>query len=111
MKNKTYVYVSGPMTGIKNNNAPAFNAAARALRRLGYKVVNPAEYDSALGKGMSWTDCLRRDLALICNKCSVMALLPGWERSKGANLEVYVAEKLGMAIYPISEFVDLKGGR
>ncbi len=39
----TYVYIAGPMTGIKNLNRPAFRAAAKRLRSLGFRVVNPHE--------------------------------------------------------------------
>lgn len=100
---KDYVYVSGPMTGIKDNNEPAFNRATAALRRKGYKVVNPAEYDKS-GQLLSWADCLRRDLTLMCEKCSSVALLPGWEKSRGATLEVYVAEKLGMRVALVKSY-------
>ncbi len=38
------VYISDPMTGIKDDNFPTFSAAARALRSVGYEVVNPADF-------------------------------------------------------------------
>lgn len=107
MKGKSYVYLSGPMTGIKNLNVPAFAAAAKALRKAGYKVINPGEHEGSAHK-LTWEECLRRDLALICNKCFAVATLPGWERSKGANLEIHVAEKLGMRVAPVQDFLILE---
>lgn len=111
MKGRDHIYVSGPMTGIKNSNVPAFAAAARALRKAGYNVVNPGEYEGAASKKKNpptWEDCLRRDLELICKKCFAIATLPGWERSKGANLEIHVAERLGMRVAPVQDFLILK---
>lgn len=110
MKRQQYIYVSGPMAGIKNNNVPAFAAATRALRKAGYKVINPGEYEESDNK-MTWEQCLRRDLILICQKCAAVATLPGWERSRGANLEIHVAEKLGMRIAPVQDFLILKGDK
>lgn len=107
MKGKSYVYISGPMTGIKNLNIPNFAAAAKALRKAGYNVINPGEYEGSANE-MTWEECLRRDLILICQKCFAIATLPGWERSKGANLEVHVAEKLGMRIAPVQDFLAME---
>ena len=46
------LYISGPMTGHKDNNYPTFNQASKELRAIGYQVINPAEID--LGEGASW---------------------------------------------------------
>ncbi len=44
----TKLYLSGPMSGIKDNNFPVFHAEAARLRALGYTVVSPAEITIAL---------------------------------------------------------------
>ena len=89
------VYLAGPMTGYENFNFPAFNAAAQRLRAEGFDVVNPA--DHGIVEGAEWADYLRFDLGKLV-QCASIALLPGWEASKGANLEVSVAQKLGMFV-------------
>lgn len=89
------VYLAGPMTGYENFNFPAFNAAAQRLRTEGFDVVNPA--DHGIVDGAEWADYLRFDLEKLA-QCESIALLPGWEASKGANLEVSVAQKLGMVV-------------
>ncbi|MGE5607641.1 MAG: DUF4406 domain-containing protein, partial [Bacillota bacterium] len=48
------LYLSGPMSGLPEHNIPAFNAAAARLRRLGFCVVNPAEYPHTTTPGTSW---------------------------------------------------------
>ena len=37
------VYISGPMTGIKDLNYPLFNSIAKRLSDAGYAVENPAD--------------------------------------------------------------------
>ena len=89
------VYVSGPMTGYADWNFPAFNAAAADLRAQGLRVINPA--DHGLVDGAEWADYLRTDLVQLLT-CERIHLLPGWRKSKGAQLELHVAKALGLQI-------------
>lgn len=93
------IYISGPMTGLPDLNFPAFNAAAAQLRAAGWHVVNPAEHDEA--PGTAWADCLRKDIRLLMD-CTGVALLDGWEHSKGARLERHIALELGMEVHMLS---------
>lgn len=91
------LYLAGPMTGRPDHGYAVFADAARKLRAQGYDVINPAElHDNNLSRAFDWY--LRRDLSLLLT-CSALALLPGWERSRGATLERNVAAGLGMPIY------------
>jgi hypothetical protein len=111
------VYLAGPMTGIREFNFPAFHAAAAKLRALGYFVFSPAEADNEvygvdISKGnltgnqelaakqhsFSFREALARDMAFICLHADAIALLPGWERSKGAKAERAISEALGLRI-------------
>lgn len=94
------VYLSGPMSGMPEHNFPAFNAEAARLRALGYEVVNPVDINPDPGKG--WKDCLRADLVAML-ACDTLALLPGWQNSQGAQLELHVAHRVGMEIALSSE--------
>ena len=98
------VYISGPMTDLPRLNYPAFFAAAEQLRSKGWPTVNPA--DSALPLDLPWATYLRADIVILAG-CTHVALLPGWERSKGAKLEVRIAKALGMACMPVHEFKTL----
>jgi hypothetical protein len=98
-------YLSGPMTGIPDHNFPAFHEAAAKLRAQGLAVVSPAELDLAdpkptVGETYPWDYYLRRDLREL-TRCDAVAVLPGWTRSKGAQLEVHVAKELGMPIVDV----------
>lgn len=113
-------YLCGPMSGIPHYNIPAFDAAARALRAKGLTIVSPAELDaphireaclqSRDGKDVtghgSWGDFLARDVKLVSDGIHGLILLPGWERSRGARLEVFVGllcDKAFAAYDPFAE--------
>lgn len=98
MKNNR-LYLSGPMSFLPDLNRPAFNKAAKALRRKGYRVVNPPELDRNEPQ-RSWEGCLRRDIAYLL-KCNSVATLPNWKKSRGANLEIYIAKALKYSIHPV----------
>ncbi|CAI8818070.1 DUF4406 domain-containing protein [Pseudomonas sp. IT-P100] len=99
------VYVAGPMTGIEDFNYPAFNAMADQLRARGYEVENPA--DHGIVAGAQWADYMAYDLTRL-GLCGVIALLPGWERSEGAKLEVQIAHRLGMTVVNANDLVSME---
>lgn len=111
------IYLAGPMRGYAEFNYPAFHAAALKLRADGHEVFSPAEHDLKLyGKdiskgnvngceelaakehGFSLRDAFGGDLAWICAQAEAIALMRGWERSKGASAEKAVAEALGLHV-------------
>jgi len=89
------IYLSGPMTGMLAFNHPAFHAEAGRLRELGHCVFNPAESD--LPEAATWQEHMREDLRALLD-CDRIHLLPGFAKSKGAMLELVVAQALGMMI-------------
>ena len=111
------LYLAGPMRGYPAFNFPAFMEAAANLRKEGHIVFNPAEkdierygtdisadnptgdQDIAVEKfGFSLRDALAMDLDYICRHADGIALLPGWEGSKGAKAEKATADALGLQI-------------
>lgn len=95
------IYLAGPMTGLPEHNFPAFHAAAAVLRERGHQVVSPAEVNAADVGKWAWEQFMRVDLALLV-KCERIAMLPGWQQSKGAKLEHHVATEIGMPV----DFID-----
>ena len=100
------VYLAGPMSGYPNHNFDAFAEAAARWRSAGVEVSSPAEMDgdepdhAALAE-VPWEWFIRRDLRVLLD-CDAVAVLPGWQKSRGASLEVTVARALGMAVYDAS---------
>ncbi len=94
------IYLSVPMTGLPEHNFPAFREARQELRAEGFTVLCPAE--AGVVEGWSWSQYLRRDLVMVCHADAVV-VLHGWADSRGACLEVHVAQELGL---PIRDFRD-----
>ncbi len=101
------VYLSGPMKGYPESNFPAFHAHAAALRARGIEVVNPAEINvkGAENDAGFYNACLRADLKAMMD-CDAIALMRGWERSNGANLELHVAHRVGMSVLFVDELLS-----
>lgn len=102
------VYLAGPMRGIPEFNVPAFNAAAADLRSRGFVVFSPPELDleidNAIDGNRTSSDYMERDLPYVC-RADAVVVLDGWRKSKGAQIETWVARKLGK---PILRYPDLK---
>lgn len=97
------LYVSGGMSGYQDHNFPAFFAAENQLLAAGYEVKNPA---SNQPEGLSWEQYMRMDLQDLL-ECDGVAVLDGWEASRGARLETYVARQLGMRVRPVACWLAL----
>jgi len=90
------IYIAGPMTGLAEHNFPAFHAAADRLRQAGWDAVNPAENFGGR-TDLPRESYLRADVALLVG-CDAVAMLPGWEDSRGAKLEYLLARELGLPV-------------
>ncbi len=120
------IYIAGPMRGIPNFNFPAFFEAEKQLRELGHEVFNPADRDNkhhgtdishgnhtgsieqaAQEHGFNLRDALAHDLAYICREAEGIAMLPGWEKSKGAIAEKSAAEAIGIKVIYM-RLIDLR---
>jgi hypothetical protein len=98
-------YIAGRMTGVPNWNYDQFNAVAALLRRWYHDIENPAEHFGG-DQHRTRAEYLRAALEALLH-CDYVVLLPGWEQSYGANLEVDVALELGLDFY---EFVGTPEG-
>jgi hypothetical protein len=110
------VYVSGAITGLPLDAArAAFADAADRLAAEGHVPVNPFDvpphpacdcpipFEEAMGAvgaggGHQWGCYLRGDLAALLD-CDAILMLPGWESSHGARLELTVASAVGLRVW------------
>lgn len=97
------LYIAGPMSGLPDFNYPTFFKAAERLRAAGYEVENPAE-NKPEGTA-SWLAYMRMSLVQI-SRVDGLALLPGWQESKGASLEVHIAEALGLEVRDVDQWTE-----
>lgn len=105
----TRLYLAGPMSNIPQLNFPLFHAEADRLRMLGYDIVNPAEINGGADEltatasmtpaqlAVHWLDCMRADVKQLVD-CDGVALLPGWQHSRGVTVECELAKGLGLLV-------------
>jgi len=102
------VYLAGPMAGIPEDNFPLFQHAQAILESLGAEVVNPAGIrprghkgpcpPGPQGNSAHTGPChLREDIRELV-RCDLIVLLPGWEASVGARLEMIVATQCALGV-------------
>lgn len=101
------IYLAGPMRGYPDWGFPAFDRAEERWRAAGHTVLAPTAIDRALGIGPGIDQeafdgfnrlAIRLDLAFIL-EVDALALLSGWEKSRGSAVELALAQFLGLPIY------------
>lgn len=96
------LYLAGPMTGWADFNHPAFTATAAKLRAADFAVVSPT--DNGLPKDALWSKHMRADIPLLL-ACDGVALMDGWEDSKGAQLERHIAMSCGIWVMSVGAWL------
>ncbi len=105
------IYLAGRMSGMPDLNFPAFRSARERLRAAGHTVFCPAEHaeqtENEVSAEKNASQAFRRrvlaiDLAWICAEAEAIALLPGWQQSKGATAERAAADALGLEVWELA---------
>lgn len=86
------IYLSGPIS----NNPMAQQLFADAEQRYSNmgEVINPLKYNNI---DTEWVAAMRKNISLLM-KCDTVVMLQGWEHSKGAQIEYFVAKSLNFKI-------------
>lgn len=84
------VYIAGPMTGLPENNRPAFYSAAALIRATGRTALNPATLPDDLPDRAYLPICIA-----MLEQADAIYLLEGWEKSVGARAERLYARRQG----------------
>tara|TARA_Y100000310_G_scaffold283325_1_gene305209 strand:- start:194 stop:550 length:357 start_codon:yes stop_codon:yes gene_type:complete len=97
------VYVSGPVSNRSFKEAKKhFRRIATELRSRGLIPVDPTLIEQSSSpeenalKG--WEDFMREGIKSLMD-CDAIYMLEGYEHSRGAKLELQIADKLGMHIW------------
>lgn len=113
------LYVIGPVTGKENENREEFERAKRELKIKGYVVSTPFEVVCAMtDTGRVGPDCEGNWDACMYASCKhivdgrwiyqngfAIAMLDGWEQSRGARIEHDLACALGIECRPWMEWL------
>lgn len=94
------VYISGPTTGIKDYNFPAFFTAESKIKKLGILPLNPARNPV----GLEYREYMDIAFAMVRSSDAIVTL-PGWESSPGAKAEVAYAESIGLDIIEYNQIL------
>lgn len=98
------IYIAGPMRGMPDLNVFSFQMAEHMLRAKGARVLNPAILPTDLPQESYMPICLA-----MLGQAEAIALLPGYNKSQGANLELSFAWMTGKETIKISEDFKILG--
>lgn len=73
-----------------------FDKAEALLLEKGFKPLNPMKVNPPLS-GKQWKEYILDDIVQLFN-CDSIYLLDNWQDSKGARIEHFIAQELGMMI-------------
>ena len=92
------VYISGPITGMKNLNRDAFINAAFELQHKGFTlIINPLTATDGMPENSKHSDYMRVCLQWLLREDAIY-MLHGWWHSRGAIVELIVAKACGLKI-------------
>lgn len=90
------IYISGAISGTSDYQE-RFADAERKLQQQGYDVVNPARVNDMLPKTFTHDEYMKISFSML-ELCQGIYMIPGWENSKGANMEKNYACSCGIKI-------------
>lgn len=101
IKKDDVVYISGPMSGIKEENKPEFNKMEEDLRNIfGCVVLSPARHPA----GLEYETYM--EYAMIdVDEADIIILLDNWEKSPGAAREINRALDTGKKILKPNQLI------
>lgn len=115
------VYISGPITGIENDNRDEFKMYSKKFSDLGFETINPHDLftkeevedlkircfiKNEITENEMWVIFMKKDLPEMF-KCDFVAVLKNWNKSKGANLEVHNAKELYMPVVDSETLIEI----
>jgi hypothetical protein len=100
------VYISGPYSadtpnGVYENIQRARRAATRFLQ-AGQAFICPHLNTQFMDGLASYDQFMAVDLEIL-NRCDAIALMPGWDKSKGARIEAEAAASAGKEAIQVPE--------
>ncbi len=97
------IYISGAVSNLDTKQViEKFEQAEKSCRKMGFiNIVNPLKLEHKSyhplpwQMPLEWSDYMRTDIKALC-QCQAIYILPCWQGSRGAHLEVSLARELQM---------------
>lgn len=114
------LYISGPISGLTAAEARRnFSSAALLLGNRGYLTLDPHDVGACSDYGCAgksdaeqpdgwlhdWNCYLKYDLIDML-RCDGVAMLDGWEESRGARLEWNTAKELNIPVHTVTWWIN-----
>jgi hypothetical protein len=104
------IYISGPISGQPEGNKEAFESMEKRLASMGGDPQSPrrAAWPQWLSMEIphqfdqGWNIQMRKAVAMQM-QCDYVVLLPGWRDSRGAKIEVGLADEVGQVCFEYNE--------
>lgn len=90
------IYISGAITGT-DDYLKRFAEAEADLTAKGYSVINPAKVNEQMPKETTYDEYMKMSMCML-EMCDSIYMLSGWQKSKGANMELNRAKELNLSI-------------
>jgi hypothetical protein len=105
------IYVSGPYTGDVEIHKQAAVLIGQKVREHGFIPLVPhisicpiEKPDSKKGYTLAMRECLA-----LMYRCDAIVMVPGWERSRGARIERFLARRYAMPVFDtLTQFLKFK---
>ena len=95
------LYLSGAITRNPNYKRE-FEAARKDLIDAGYTVVSPLDI---CDDDWDWNKCMWRCIEVLVTQCDAVAIIPSGYDSAGMELEMQIAERLGMQVKTVETWI------
>jgi hypothetical protein len=94
---KHKIYLSGKITGMENEAHYVFQNAEENLQKLypDSEIINPMKLNHSHNK--KWESYMKVCIIELC-KCDMIAMLPNWQDSRGAEMEMIIASNLNLHV-------------
>lgn len=97
------IYISGAITGVENEAKKRFDEAEKKLKNMVFDVVNPMKLPHNHDK--TWGSFMREDLKSLLDCDAIYLIEADSDKSRGVELELMVAKRLGIDRLVICESV------
>lgn len=92
------IYISGAITGVPYKNIDAFLKAENYITALGCRPINPHNVCEFIKDSSAWELYMKTDIKHLIG-CEAMVVMDGWETSKGAAIEIFIAQQMKIPVF------------